>query len=248
MKYAVISDIHSNLEALSVVLAEIDRIGVDETVCLGDVVGYNGNPNECVALLRERGIPTICGNHDAVACSLTEPWGFNPIALSAALWTRDNLEEEHVEWLRNLPDLARFGHFLAVHGSPLDRDVYMFGWEDVLPHLDFVKEQERSLCFFGHTHCPGVFSDNGAYSLDGDGAFQVDRAVIDHTDSRVFFINPGSVGQPRDGDVRAAFGLLDTESGDYRLVRLAYPVKEAADRVIEAGLPRFLAERLYLGR
>ena len=102
MKYAIISDIHSNLEALTAVLDKIDAIGVDQIVCLGDVVGYNADPNECTAIMREREIPTICGNHDAVACGIEEPWGFNPIALAAALWTRENLMEENTEWLRAL--------------------------------------------------------------------------------------------------------------------------------------------------
>ena len=241
MTYAIISDLHSNLEALTAVLDEIDRLGVEQVVCLGDVVGYNASPNECVELMRERDVPTICGNHDAVACGLTEPWGFNPIALAAALWTRENLSEDNLAWLRQLPDTLTRHSFLAVHGSPLDRDVYMFGWEDVLPHMEFVKEQDCSLCFFGHTHCPGVFSNDGAYSLDDDSRFALG-------DDKLFFINPGSVGQPRDGDSRASFGVLDTEQREYELVRVPYHVKQAAERSIEAGLPHFLAERLHLGR
>lgn len=252
MKYAVISDLHSNLEALTAVLERIDTIGVDQIVCLGDVVGYNASPNECVAIVREREIPSICGNHDAVACGLTEPWGFNPIALAAAMWTRETLEPHNREWLRALPDSRRFDDFFACHGSPSDRDTYMFGWEDVIPHAECLHEQESSLCFFGHTHCPGIFSLDGVYTVDDDLRF-----VLGAGETRIrgndgkpkdFFINPGSVGQPRDGDPRAAFGLLDTETGTYELVRVAYPIKQAAERAIAAGLPHFLAERLYLGR
>lgn len=270
MKYAIISDLHSNLEALTAVLDKIDGAGVDRIVCLGDVVGYNANPNECVSIMRERAIPTICGNHDAVACGMAEPWGFNPIALAAALWTRENLTPASLDWLRSLPDSRRFEDFLAVHGSPMDRDTYMFGWEDILPHLDYLREQDCSLCFFGHTHFPGIFSADGVYTVDDDSRFHLreargDREGTDDTSSnrtarpssgtprgrrtsKEFFINPGSVGQPRDGDPRAAYGILDTAKGEYELVRVPYPIKQAAERAIAAGLPHFLAERLYLGR
>lgn len=241
MRYAIISDIHANLEALTVVLEKIGDLDVDQTVCLGDVVGYNANPDECANIIREREIPTICGNHDAVACGLEEPWGFNPIALQAAMWTRDQLSEDNLAWLRALPDTRTFEHFIAAHGSPNDRDFYMFTWEDVLPHLSFLDECDRSLCFFGHTHSPGIFSSDGMYTVDEDSKFLIG-------DEKKFFINPGSVGQPRDGDVRASFGLLDTETKEFELVRIEYPVKVAADRIAKHGLPNFLAERLYLGR
>lgn len=241
MKYAIISDIHANLEALSVVLDAIEKAGVDQIVCLGDVVGYNATPNECVDIIREMDIPTICGNHDAVACGIEEPWGFNPVALAAALWTRDTLTDDNLEWLKDLPDTHLFDSFLAVHGAPANRDTYLFAWEDVLPHVRYVEEAGRRLCFFGHTHCPGVFSTDGQYSIDEDSRFPIG-------DDKIFFINPGSVGQPRDGDPRASFGLLDTDANEYELVRLDYPFAEAAQRVIDNGLPGFLAERLAYGR
>jgi len=241
LKYAIVSDLHANLEAVEAVFASIDSVGVDQIVCLGDVVGYNGNPNECANLIRERQIPTICGNHDAVACGIEEPWGFNPIALSAALWTREHLSEENLDWLRALPDTLVFDHFLLAHGSPTDRDCYLFTWEDIAPHMSFVAERECRLCFFGHTHSPGIFSSDGMYTLDEDSRFEVG-------DDKTFFINPGSVGQPRDGDPRAAFGLYDSETGAYELVRVTYPVAKTAERIEDEGLPAFLAERLFLGR
>ncbi len=241
MKYAIISDMHANLEALNTALEKIDKIGVDQIVCLGDVVGYNANPNECCDILREREIPTICGNHDAVACGMEEPWGFNPVALSAAMWTRETLREDTLEWLRSLPDVKKLDEFLLVHGSPTNRNSYLFTWEDILPHMSYVEEQECRICFFGHTHNPGIFSKDGVYTVDDDSKFLLG-------DEKLFFINVGSVGQPRDGDPRAAFGLMDTESNEYELVRLTYPVKTAADKITAAGLPAFLAERLFLGR
>jgi len=241
LRYAIISDLHANLPALTAVLDEIDRVGVDRIVCLGDVVGYNANPNECVKIIRERQIPTLCGNHDAVACGTADPWGFNPIALAAALWTRQNLEPSHLAWLRGLPDSQRFPDFLAVHGSPTNRDIYLFGWEDAMPQMNFLRSQSISLCFFGHTHCPGIFSMDGVYTIKNGAGL-----VLGEDD--VFLVNPGSVGQPRDGDPRAAYGIFDTETREFQLARVAYPVEQAAGRIIEAGLPQFLAERLSLGR
>lgn len=241
MRYAVISDIHANLQALTAVLECIDDVGVDEIVCLGDVVGYNANPNECIDLIRERDIPTICGNHDAVACEISDPWGFNPIALAAALWTREHILPENAAWLRELTDMLLLDDFMAVHGAPASRDMYMFGWEDVLPQIPILEDADRSLCFFGHTHCPGIFSEDGVYSVDNDSKFGLGK-------DKTFFINPGSVGQPRDGDHRAAFGLMDVARNEYELVRVPYNIKQAAESIIHAGLPHFLADRLSLGR
>lgn len=241
MKYAIISDIHANLEALTAVLEEIDRLGVDQVVCLGDVVGYNANPNECAQIVRERNIPTILGNHDAVACGIEEPWGFNPVALEAALWTREGLNSENVAWLKNLSDALNFGGFVAIHGAPRNHNQYLFTWEDILAHLPFLEEQNCNVCMIGHTHTPAIFSSDGVYSVDSDARFELG-------DQKGFFINPGSVGQPRDGNPRAAFGLLDTETNIYTQMRVPYAVEVAADKILEAGLPRFLAERLALGR
>jgi putative phosphoesterase len=241
LRYAIISDIHANVEALNAVLPKIDELGVDKIVCLGDVVGYNASPNECVEVIREREIPCILGNHDAVACGLEEPWGFNPIALQAAMWTRNALNTKSLEWLRSLPDTLEFESFVAVHGAPLDRNTYLFTWEDVIPYLAYLEEKDYDLCMFGHTHSPGIFSTDGVYTVDDDDKFQLGEG-------KRFFINPGSVGQPRDGDPRAAFGLLDMEKREFEQVRIAYPVDKAANRVVDAGLPHFLAERLALGR
>lgn len=241
MRYALISDIHANLPALEKVLEAIGERGIDQTVCLGDVVGYNAHPNECSDLVRALDIPTICGNHDAVACGLEEPFGFNPVAHAAALWTRNALSPENLSWLRGLPDTRVFEHFAAVHGSPFDRDFYMFNWEDVLPNMDYLDQVGRSICFFGHTHSPGIFAGDGVYSLEEDGTFVFEQG-------KSYFVNPGSVGQPRDGDRRAAFGIYDTDRNMYELVRIEYDIDRAAARILENGLPPFLAERLSLGR
>ncbi len=241
MRYAIISDIHSNIEAFETVLKKIEESSVDRIVCLGDVVGYNAQPNECVDIVREMKVSTICGNHDAVACQMEEPWGFNPVALQAAMWTREKLRADNLEFLRGLPDVQKFDSFLAVHGSPSNRNSYLFTWEDVLPRFSIIEDQKCTMCFFGHTHSPGIFSKDGVYTVDNDSKFELDE-------NKSFFINVGSVGQPRDGDPRSAFGIIDMDTREYEQVRVNYPVKQAADKVTKAGLPAFLAERLFLGR
>jgi putative phosphoesterase len=241
LRYAIISDLHANLEATECVLERIEELSVDATYCLGDVVGYNGSPNECCNLMRKLNIPTVLGNHDAVACGLEEPWGFNPVALSAALWTRESLSDENRKWLISLPDSRQIANMLLVHGSPFDRDFYMFTWDDVLPYVSYLEESVCDVCFFGHTHSPGIFAGDGVYSIDEHAHFALGNG-------KAFFINPGSVGQPRDGDPRASFGLYDSETKVYEHVRVEYPVEETAETVLSHGLPPFLAERLLLGR
>ena len=239
--YAILSDIHANIDALEVVLNRLDSLGVDEAVCLGDVVGYNAEPNACVSLIAERGIQTILGNHDAVACSIEEPWGFNPVALAAAVWTRERLDEPTLEWLRGLPDALNYGPFVAVHGAPKNHNVYLFTPEEIRPHLYFMDEQNCRICFMGHTHTPAIFSTDGDYSLNGKQRVQLDP-------EKIYFINPGSVGQPRDDNPSASFGLFDTDAMTFELVRTAYDVERASQRVRDARLPRFLADRLLQGR
>ena len=241
MRYAIISDVHANIDALVTVLDKIDSMSIDQVVCLGDVVGYNAAPNECSRILRERGIPTIMGNHDAVSSGIEEPWGFNPVALAAVMWTREKLNEENTDWLKSLPDALNFGYFVAVHGAPKNHNAYLFSWEDILPHLYFLEEQNVNICLIGHTHNPGIFSADGVYTVDSDSKFSLGT-------DKSFFINPGSVGQPRDSDPRSSFGIVDTEENTYEQVRVAYAIDRAAKRIIEGGLPAFLAERLSIGR
>ena len=241
MRYAIVSDIHGNLEALTAVLEYIDDQRIRHTVCLGDVVGYGASPDECVNLIRKRGIPTIVGNHDAVACGLEEPWGFNPVALSAVMWTTEHLSPENIEWLKSLPTHLAYDSFLAVHATPEETEWdYIFTWQETLPYIAKLREARHRVCFFGHTHCPGIFSEDGVYALDEDSTFTLDP-------EKVYLINPGSVGQPRDEDARASFGVFDTETEVYEHVRVEYDVEKAADRILEAGLPAFLAERLHRG-
>jgi len=241
LKFALISDIHANFEALKAVLNYIDNEGVDRIICLGDVVGYNASPNECINILIERKIPTILGNHDAVACELEEPWGFNAVALPAILWTREKLTEENREWLQRLPDTLNFGYFACVHGAPKNHNAYIFGWDDVVPHLYFLEEQNVNICFFGHTHIPIIIKKEEDIIPEENFELKIEEDTI-------YFINPGSVGQPRDGNSKASFGIYDSDQNIFRFIRVEYNIDNTAKQVLEAKLHPFLAERLYAGR
>jgi len=242
VQIAVITDIHANIEALNVVLEDIDRRGTDQIVCLGDLVGYNANPNECVEEIRNRRIPCVMGNHDAVACGIEEPWGFNEAARHAAIWTRETLTDDNISFLRDTPQNQRVpGNFIGVHGSPQDRDMYLFSWAEVHAQFPYLEAFGVKSCFFGHTHFPGIYNEQGLCSVDETGGLTLEN------NSR-FFINPGSVGQPRDNDPRAAYLMFDTDAMRVRFLRLEYDITKAADKILRNGLPRFLADRLVLGR
>lgn len=241
MLYAILSDVHANIDALEAVLKQADKSGVDQIACLGDVVGYNAMPNECVAMITERNIQTVLGNHDAVACGIEEPWGFNKYALDAVLWTREHITEETSEWLNGLPDALNYGEFVAVHGAPKNHNIYLFSWRDAAMHLDFMDEQNCNVCFIGHTHTPAVFTADGKDAANIDGPIVLDP-------EKIYFINPGSVGQPRDNNPDASFGLYDTETRTFELIRTSYDVERASQRVREARLPKLLSDRLRIGR
>ncbi|MFC1735631.1 metallophosphoesterase family protein [Candidatus Hydrogenedentota bacterium] len=239
---AIISDIHSNLEALETVIAEIDRRGIDVVVCLGDLVGYNANPNECVQIIRDREVPTVMGNHDIVACGLEEPLGFNPVAYAAALWTREGLTAGNTQYIQNLPDNRAFNDgLLAVHGAPSDRDTYLFTPDDTVEQFAILDNQGVELCFFGHTHFPCVFKEN-------DGSLEHGFQTFTLEEGERYLINPGSVGQPRDSDAKASFVVFDAGNLALELVRLEYDIESAAAKIHESDLPDYLADRLALGR
>lgn len=238
MKYALISDIHANLEAFSSVLAEIDRSGVEKIICLGDIVGYGADPNACVEIVRERNITSILGNHDAAACGLYEPTHFNPAARHAVLWTRTELTRENNEFLRNLPDRIVIDNFLAVHGAISDPDKYIISAYDAEPEFALLDKQD--ICFFGHTHVAVC------YALENKHVREITGPEIEFADGVKYLVNPGGVGQPRDGDPRASFIIYDSEGrAEYR--RIAYDIQTAQEKIINKGLNRMLAERLSYG-
>jgi len=243
MRLAVISDVHANLEAFQAVLKKIDKLGVDEIYHLGDVVGYNANPNECVDILRKREIVTIMGNHDAAACGLEEPVFFRSAAKKAALWTSDRLRDDVRDYLSTLPDEMTFNCWcLGVHGSPTSRDDYIIDWLDAMRQLEYLNGRPVDICFFGHSHKASLFSERGTqHSLEASQNHQLQP-------SGRYFINPGAVGQPRDRDPRAAFCTLDTESLVVSFHRVEYDVDRTCKKIRKAGLPIQLARRLYQGK
>ncbi|MDA2919567.1 metallophosphatase family protein [Desulfobacterota bacterium AH_259_B03_O07] len=239
MKYAIISDIHSNLEAFERTLLEIDDIGVNWIICLGDIVGYGANPNECVDIIRERNIISIMGNHDVVACGRKEPIDFNPIARDAALWTRNELTTENKDFLNNLPQAKEIEDFLIVHGSLSDPDLYIFSNEDA--SMEFHLMDNYNICFFGHTHVRIYY----VYLNNLIENFYDDNIGINGDNK--YLINPGSVGQPRDRDPRASFLIYDHKDNEVKFIRLEYDIYSAQEKIILAGLDKRLAYRLSVG-
>ena len=247
MRYLVLSDIHANLEALDTCLADARRHGYDETLVLGDVVGYGADPNQVVERVQAlKPLAIVRGNHDKVAFGIDHAEGFNAIAKSAALWMLETLTPEHREWVAGLPQgpTAIDDLIEICHGSPYDEDAYIF---DELDALRAIRAATRPLCLFGHTHYPVTFAlADGALVGNGPSGEAASRLTLQ--DDVKYLLNPGSVGQPRDGDARAAYAIVDTVPKVVELYRVPYPVEQAQAKVIEAGLPDVLARRLAAGR
>jgi diadenosine tetraphosphatase ApaH/serine/threonine PP2A family protein phosphatase len=247
MRYLVLTDIHANLEALDAALADARSRGYDRTLVLGDLVGYAADPNAVIDRVRSlEPIAIVRGNHDKVACGLEQAEGFNAVAKSAARWTLDVLTPEHRAWLAALPEgpIDVDDTVEICHGSPFDEDAYIF---DELDALRALKVASRPLCLFGHTHYPITFelSDQG---FDAVVPAATGESVVKLKSGVKYLMNPGSVGQPRDGDPRAAYAIVDTVARRVELMRVTYSVEEAQAKVIRAGLPEVLAQRLGVGR
>ena len=247
MRYLVLTDIHANLEALDACLAGAESYGYDATLVLGDLVGYGPNPNEVIARVQALSpAAAIRGNHDKVACGLEQPEGFNAVARRAALWTHDMLTPANRDWLAALPKgpVVVDDTIEICHGAPFDEDAYVF---DELDAVRALKSTTRPLCLFGHTHYPVTFAltdgrvetIGGPQSIDGPLHIQ---------DGSKYLLNPGAVGQPRDGDPRAAFAIADTTARRVDLFRLTYSIDRTQAKVMKAGLPEVLAQRLAVGR
>lgn len=247
MKYAIISDLHANLEALQAVLADaLTRSSA--IVCLGDIVGYNADPHECLRLVRETCALVIAGNHDQAACGVRRYDDFNDWAREAMDWTRQQLSAAEVDYLKGLPDQATFGNgWLAAHGSPRHTDEYLFdarGFETAFDSLRRLRPGTRG-CFVGHTHLPMIWvcgSEGRVVQVR-----PASRTVTLHPGSR-YIINPGSVGQPRNGNSLAAYAILDEGTSAVEFRRVPYDVAAAQEKIYDAMLPPLLAERLAIGR
>jgi predicted phosphodiesterase len=240
MRLAILSDIHANLEALDAVLHDAEAHQATQYVCLGDVVGYNANPHECAERIRDIECPIVKGNHDEQASLIESSRDFNELAEYAIEWTRENLSEDDKEWLRELRLQRQVRDFTIVHAT-LDTPEQ---WGYVFNNLDAAASftyQHTTLCFFGHTHVPMAFVRD-----DGVRRLTVDQLRIET--GKKYFINAGSIGQPRDGDSRAAYCIYDADKNVVEQRRVKYDLATAQHKIIKAGLPRLLADRLGLGR
>ncbi len=245
MKYAILTDIHGNFEALEKVLAKTDELGAEKIVNLGDLVGYYTQPNECVDLIRSREAISIMGNHDVVACERIEPIYFNPTAAQAILWARDQLTPENKEYLAELPDQRKIlEHIMIVHGSVRDRDEYLLFRPEI--ELSFAALENNhpgvTIVFFGHTHRRIHFEkekDKLFAATSGDR--------LSMREGSAYLINPGSVGQPRDGDPRAAFCMFDSDAGEITFHRVPFDIDKVAAAVRKMPFGEPLAQRLYRG-
>jgi diadenosine tetraphosphatase ApaH/serine/threonine PP2A family protein phosphatase len=247
MRYLVISDIHANLQAYETVMAEARSLNYDQVLVLGDLVGYGADPNaicERVRALQPQAL--IRGNHDKVGSGIESPEGFNAVARSAIRWTLEALTDENREWLAALPAGPMIVDDLIeiCHGTPFDEDSYVF---DDLDALRAMHAARRPVCLFGHTHVQvGHYLTRDQFGLStGDEQRPLTIAL---EDANRYLVNPGSVGQPRDGDPRAGFALADTDKREVTVYRVEYPVSKAQARILEEGLPDVLAQRLAVGR
>ncbi|HEY8234874.1 MAG TPA: metallophosphoesterase family protein [Vicinamibacteria bacterium] len=246
MRYLILSDIHSNCEALTAVLAFVKRKHWDKAVVLGDVVGYGANPNQAVEMLRElKPLVAIRGNHDKVCSGVEDGEMFNRVALQAAMWTRQKLTPGNQRWLHSLPEgpVIVDGVFAVAHGTPIDEDAYIFG---EIEALNVFRQTAFPLCFFGHSHFPVIFglSPDAIQTVLTEAPsfrFRLEPGVR-------YLVNPGSIGQPRDGNPLASFAMFDSEARSVTVYRVPYRVERAQQKIIGAGLPRPLADRLALGR
>jgi len=255
VRILLLSDIHANLEALQACLEAAPPH--DVVMNLGDLVGYGASPNEVIAQSRALGNLFVRGNHDKAVCGLMDTQEFNPVAALAAHWTRDQLNTENMEWLRSLPHgpvrMDGVDDVEFVHGSPVDEDEYVVTPPDALALL---QDSAVTLTFFGHTHLQGSFAFNPtATEVKSQGLYpeyqtvgQTENVEFPIRNSFRYMVNPGSVGQPRDGDWRAAFAVYDTDRRVVTYWRVPYKLHEAQERIIAANLPQRLATRLAAGR
>ncbi len=240
MRYAVLSDVHANAQALRAVVSSLKVADVRSVVCLGDVVGYGADPGEVIAVSRTLCEVTVAGNHDRAASARDSGFLFNQSASEAIVWTREQLSDEEVSYLAGLPLTSVYEETLLVHASPRNPGAwtYVTGRRSAAIALSAFEER---LCLVGHTHRPAF------YVSDGEKARRLSLPKLTMQDGRRYLVNVGSVGQPRDGDPRASYAVVDTNADTVEICRVAYDTELAGRRILAAGLPVFLAERLNHG-
>ena len=233
-------DIHSNLEALTTVLDDCRAQGVTDFLCTGDVVGYGASPHECLKIIRELGCPVVKGNHDHYISSVQDLSDFHPNAAAVVLWTREQLDNDELQYLYDLPFVATKMGITLVH-STMDRpETFGYVFDHFQAEANFVC-QKTPICFHGHTHVPMIYEKQVA------GVYRIDPQEFKLPIGRKYFVNVGSVGQPRDQDPRASYVIYDPMARSIKFRRLEYDIQGAQERILKAGLPARLAERLAVG-
>ncbi len=240
MKYAIISDVHANLEALQAVLKRAQSVGADKVVCLGDIVGYGANPNECVEVVKERAHLVLCGNHDHAAVGETGIEYFNSYARAAILWTTGVLKPETSAFLKGLPFTASIDGAFLVHATPSEPTAWNYVFEVNEALHEFANFDEK-VCFIGHSHFALYFTkEDDSCRVSMPKTFTLDEGSK-------YIVNVGSVGQPRDGLPTACFVTYELPSGTVQYHRVEYNLSLTYQKIVRARLPRFLAERLLIG-
>lgn len=245
MRYAIISDIHSNLEALSTCLSFIPKLRIDKIICLGDIVGYNASPNECTQVISKlSSLEIIRGNHDR-AVAFKDYHDFSRNASEAVRWTIMNLKNENEEYLKALDQGPKIidNTFAICHGSTEDEDKYVVSAYTSRYDFEWLNDNNINLLFFGHTH------QQVSYSIDEENNItELINAELIMGKDKKYMVNPGSIGQPRDNNPRASFAVYDSDEKQINIIRFEYKYHLTQEKILEAGLPRFLADRLELGR
>jgi diadenosine tetraphosphatase ApaH/serine/threonine PP2A family protein phosphatase len=240
MRYAILGDVHANWEALDTVLGAVKTHGVDKKVCVGDLVGYGAEPGRCIDRLREEGVSVVAGNHDHAVIGRLDIEYFNPFAKVSTLWTREQLTGGQREYLAGLPMVHEEKHLMVAHGSVHEPDAfhYIQSLHDASRSLTLLS---RPVCFLGHSHIPVSFFDGEeiTYALDPQTPIDPEARTL---------VNVGAIGQPRDEDPRAAYAIYDTDEKAVHLHRVEYNIEGAIEKILAAGLPEILAERLRFGR
>lgn len=251
MRFALFSDIHSNLEAIEAVLEAFEEEDADRYICLGDIVGYGADPGECINTVKGLNAEIIAGNHDHAAAGKTDIRYFNPYAQAAVVWTSGQLTADEKDFLGRLELVEKFTDFTAVHGTLYEPEkwYYVLSTEDARENFRYL---ENKILFIGHSHIPVVFK-RGIHGKQADGGKVIsghrcisDEKIIIEKDKQ-YIINIGSVGQPRDGDPRACFALYDDEKNIVQIRRIDYDVSTASSKILDAGLPEMLAYRIERG-
>jgi predicted phosphodiesterase len=240
MKYAVLADIHGNMEAFQVCLDDAKAQNCTHFACVGDIVGYGAEPKQCLDIVRTMGMPCVKGNHDEYSSSEDELDGFNPHAAEAVTWTRKQLSKEDRQWLRDLRYTRIVASFSMVHATLDGPQRWGYVFDKLMAAASFTY-QNTSVCFFGHTHVPVAFVRESVVRGGSYSKFKVEPG-------RKYFVNVGSVGQPRDNNPKAAYVIYDLDEGTIELRRLDYDIPTTQKKILAAGLPPRLADRLAHGK